>query len=271
MNAIQGSVNLNEPLKLYWQPGCTACLRMKEFFTRHHVDYVSINVLTDPAELDDLVKLAGRHIPIARRGDQWADGQVLSELARIGGIDLQAEAILSPAELARRASNVLDTTARLVGQIPESRRYDLLPDRPRTYMQLVAHIAHIVEAFVDEVEHGKRLEFAAYHQDVPSDVHSISDLIGFVVSVRERLDRWWAVNGTHADFARPANVYYGTQTLHQFLERTTWHSSQHTRQLALVVETIGLIPDRPLSPADLAGLPLPTHVWDDTLQFTATA
>jgi hypothetical protein len=26
-----------EPLKVYWQPGCTGCLRMKEFLTKHGV------------------------------------------------------------------------------------------------------------------------------------------------------------------------------------------------------------------------------------------
>jgi len=29
----------------YWQPGCTSCLRMKEFLTRHGVPFVSRNVL----------------------------------------------------------------------------------------------------------------------------------------------------------------------------------------------------------------------------------
>ena len=38
-------------------------------------------------------------------------------------------------------------------------------------------------------------------------------------------------------------------------------------QLALVVEKLGLIPDGPLGAADLAGLPLPDHAWDDQLAF----
>ena len=35
------------PIKAYWQPGCTSCLRMKEFLARHGVPFVSINVLED--------------------------------------------------------------------------------------------------------------------------------------------------------------------------------------------------------------------------------
>lgn len=269
MNVQTGAVNFQEPLKLYWQPGCTACLRMKEFFTRHGVDYVSVNVLTDTAELKELVQLAGRHIPIARRGDQWADGQVLSELARIGGIDLGAEKMLSTGVLAERAVNMLQTVRRLTLQIPEHKLKNLLPDRPRTYMQLIAHIAQIVEAFVDLVEHGKRLEFAAYHQDVPAHVHGGADMAAFVDHVQQRFSAWWRATGAKHDFQQTADVYYGRQTLHEYLERTVWHSSQHARQLALVVETLGIVPDRPLGPRELEGLPLPAHVWDDTLAFSA--
>ncbi|MCJ7838169.1 MAG: NrdH-redoxin, partial [Burkholderiales bacterium] len=29
---------------MFWQPGCTSCLRTKEFLTRQGVDYESINV-----------------------------------------------------------------------------------------------------------------------------------------------------------------------------------------------------------------------------------
>jgi hypothetical protein len=32
------------PLKAYWQPGCTSCLRMKEFLTLHGVPFVSVIV-----------------------------------------------------------------------------------------------------------------------------------------------------------------------------------------------------------------------------------
>ncbi|RMF04668.1 MAG: hypothetical protein D6773_06145, partial [Alphaproteobacteria bacterium] len=58
-------------------------------------------------------------------------------------------------------------------------------------------------------------------------------------------------------------VYYGDVTLHEVLERTGWHSGQHTRQLMLVLETLGIVPDRPLTDADFAGLPMPKEVWDN--------
>jgi hypothetical protein len=35
------------PIKAYWQPGCTSCLRMKEFLAKHGVPFISVNVLED--------------------------------------------------------------------------------------------------------------------------------------------------------------------------------------------------------------------------------
>ena len=258
-----------EPLKVYWQPGCTGCLRMKEFLTRHNVEFISVNVLEDREGLEELVALAGRHVPIARRGKDWVDGQVLADLARIAGIPWGGGIkMLAPPELAKRAQTVLATVERLTRQIPEKQLDLELPDRPRSFRQLVAHIAQIDEAFLDLVEHGTRLEFAAYNQDVPANVKSKEDLLEYVESVRVRLQAWWQDKGHATDFSPQANVYYGAQSLHEFLERSTWHTAQHTRQLALVVEALGMKPDRPLGEAELAGLPLPTHAWEDTLEFS---
>jgi hypothetical protein len=257
-----------EPLRVYWQPGCTGCLRMKEFLTAHGVEFISVNVLVDRDGLEELMKLSGRHVPIARRGSDWVDGQVLADLARIAGIPWGATPMLPPSELVDRAQAVLSAAERLTRQIPEPQLDLQLPDRPRSFRQLVAHIAQIVEAFLDLVEHGKRLEYAAYNQDVPAAVTSKADLLSFVESARHRLQSWWRDRGHALDYSANADVYYGTQSLHEFLERSTWHSAQHTRQLALVVEGLGIRPDRPLGDAELAGLPLPTHAWDDKLEFS---
>ena len=268
MTANESSKPALEPLKVYWQPGCTGCLRMKEFLTKHGVEFISVNVLEDREGLEELVKVAGRHVPIARRGNGWVDGQVIADLARIAGIPWGGASMLPPAELAKRLQAVLSAVERLTRQIPEHQLDLELSDRPRSFRQLVAHIAQIPEALLDLVEHGKRLEFAAYNQDVPTDVKSKADLIGFVESVRLRLEAWSRHKAHQMNYSAIADVYYGAQSLHEFLERTTWHTAQHTRQLALVVEGLGMKPDRPLGDAELAGLPLPTHAWDDKLEFS---
>ena len=70
-------------VKAYWQPGCTSCLRMKEFLTRHRVPFVSVNVLADPDGYAELAKLGVRSVPIVQRGADWANGQVLRDVARV--------------------------------------------------------------------------------------------------------------------------------------------------------------------------------------------
>ena len=73
--------------------------------------------------------------------------------------------------------------------------------------------------------------------------------------------------GGATDFSQPAKVYYGEVTLHEVLERTAWHSGQHTRQLMLTLKKLGIEPDRPMTGAEFSGLPLPEDVWDNETTF----
>src|SRR3974377_1023044 len=64
-------------IKAYWQPGCTSCLRLKEFLTKHGVAFVSVNVLEDRDALAELAALGIRSVPLVRGGDDWRHCQVL--------------------------------------------------------------------------------------------------------------------------------------------------------------------------------------------------
>jgi hypothetical protein len=65
------------------------------------------------------------------------------------------------------------------------------------------------------------------------------------------------------------DTYYGQQSLHSVLERTTTHVAQHLRQLALVLgRTAADATDVRLDPALLAGLPLPEDAWDAEVPLT---
>ena len=54
--------------------------------------------------------------------------------------------------------------------------------------------------------------------------------------------------------------------MHEYLERTTWHSGQHVRQLVMVLDMLGIEPDGPAGQETFAGLPMPDKVWDDERQ-----
>ena len=77
----------------------------------------------------------------------------------------------------------------------------------------------------------------------------------------------WEAGGRDTDFDQPGKVYYGAVSLHEVLERTAWHSGQHTRQLMLTLDKLGIDPDEPLGDAAFAALPMPRNVWDNEKSF----
>ncbi|MGH8705477.1 MAG: glutaredoxin family protein, partial [Burkholderiales bacterium] len=61
----------SERIRVFWQPGCTSCLKTKEFLTEQGVDYESINVHGNPAGMAELRKLGVRSVPVVARGDKF--------------------------------------------------------------------------------------------------------------------------------------------------------------------------------------------------------
>ena len=251
----------NETIKVYWQPGCSSCLRTKEFLAEHGVPFQSVDVLADPQGFRDLQALGVRMIPLVVRGRDWVSGQILTDVARIAGIDYGREVLPVP-DLKARIDTILAAALRHSAQLPDDDALlgTMLPNRPRSYRDLACHIFMIVDAFVAETR-GDPLTETKYLAPAPDHARRPAEIVAFGEGVRDRFEAWWAEGGHH--FGRKARVYYGEQTLHDFMERTAWHSGQHTRQLALLLEKLGLAPDGKLTEADFAGLPMPKNVWDD--------
>lgn len=223
-------------------------------------------MLADEVGRLSLLALGARSVPVVSRGDQWVDGQALQALADFVGVRWQHR-MLSPKDLASRIDTVLAAASRFSGQLPADKMSAMLPNGFRSYASLATHVSQIIEAFLDFAEHGTPLEEAAYVKAVPSKIRSPADLAAFHEEVRARFGGWWRDCGSGVDFARPAAVYYGEQTMHEFMERSAWHAAQHARQLQLLLQTLGVSPDVPFGAADLAGLPLPENVWDDKMAF----
>jgi len=79
---------------------------------------------------------------------------------------------------------------------------------------------------------------------------------------RVLLRTWWEEIGVHDPLDRVVESYQGIQTLLEYLERETWHTGQHTRQVMMFMEQLGIPVDRPLDREVFAGLPMPERVWD---------
>jgi glutaredoxin len=251
------------PIKAYWQPGCTSCLRMKEFLARHGVPFVSVNVLEDEEGLAELAELGLRTVPIVRRGTDWANGQVLRDVARVAGIPWGGATMLPVAEMCDRLVEIQTTAQRLFGQIPDAAIGTLLPNRPRSYGQLAYHIFNIADAFLEHEIDGEPLKEGAYARVPAPGADNKAAILAYGADVLRRFEAWRDASMRTTDFTRKARVYYGDVTLHDYLERTVWHSGQHVRQLVMVLGLLGITPDRPPTAATFAGLPMPEKVWDD--------
>jgi glutaredoxin len=255
-------------IKVYWQPGCTSCLRMKEFLTKHGVTFVSVNVLEDKDAFAELAALGIRSVPIVRRGEDWANGQVLREVARVAGVAWGRAEIMPAAELFARLIEIQTVAQRLFAQIPDDQLANMLPRRPRNYSQLAYHIFNIADAFLEHEVECLPLEEGVYDRVPPPEMNTKAKILAYGQDVLRRFQLWWDGLGQSTDFSRKALVYYGDVTLHEYLERTTWHCGQHVRQLVMVLDMLGIEPDRPPSKETFAGLPMPDKVWDDERRIT---
>jgi glutaredoxin len=249
-------------VRVYWQPGCTSCLRTKEFLTRHGVAFESRNVLANDGAFEELKHFGLRQVPIVTRSGQWANGQVLADVAQLVGVHGLSFTMLPVAELQRRLLLVLSSAERFFQQVPEANLHDLLPNRPRSYTDLTYHIFNNADAFLEE-KAGIPLTFDSYNRFPSPEANSRAEVLAYARDVRQRIEAWFEGPGRQLDWKAKADVYYGIQTQHQFLERTTWHSGQHARQLMWVLEGLSVAVDRPLPPDTFVGLPMPEKVWDD--------
>jgi glutaredoxin len=251
-----------EKVKVFWQPGCTSCLRTKEFLTRQGVDYESINVHGNAEAMEELRKLGARSVPVVARGGRFVFAQTLTDVIEFLGLKVRPQERLSPEALIAKAQIVLPAAARYIRQIPAPELDTPFRNRDRPKRVLAYHVFRIVEGFLESMADGKQLTYDRIMEGAPPSVATGEDIARYGEEVLEKLKAWWAANPDKA-CTRLVDTYFGHHPLHVVLERTVWHPAQHTRQLMLILETLGIEPERPLTAEDLAGLPLPEKAWDE--------
>src|SRR5919198_3460202 len=102
-----------EALRVYWRPGCSSCVRVKEFLTGLGVDYESINVSARPEAMEELRELGVRTGPVVPRGREYVFAQELADVSRFLGRDVDFKR-LPPAVLVRKWLHVLEAAQRHV-------------------------------------------------------------------------------------------------------------------------------------------------------------
>jgi hypothetical protein len=204
-----------------------------------------------------------RNVPVVAKGDRFVFGQNLEDVAEFVGLHGTGHTPLPPDELVRKWVYVLRASQRYVRQIPDDKMAErVIPNRDRAIRLLSHHVFRIAEAFLETVN--DNVEYAIQHANVPpaeGTFNTGAEMARYGDEVIARVEQWWS-GLADKSCAQKLPTFYGPQPLHQVLERSTWHSAQHARQLVAVLERYGIEADQPLTADELAGLPLPERLWE---------
>lgn len=206
----------------------------------------------------ELRALGVQSVPVLSRGRQFTFAQSTRQIVEFLGLSESAAPELSPDELARRLDKFMAAALLLLPLMPADRLGTHVPGRPRSYRSLAFHLFRVVDAFLDATK-GITLVRTMFAEEPAPDA-GIDALVAYGGTIRQRFDAWWNSGDVAADKLLP--TYYGPQSRHELLERTTWHCGQHVRQWMLLLEKEGASHPRPLGEADFNGLPMPQNVWD---------
>ena len=217
-----------------------------------------MNVLEDPNGLAELQKLGVRSVPVLSRGDKYTFGQSTKQIIEFLGLAENGGPQLSTDELAARVDKFMGAALELIPLMPYDRLGTHVPGRPRSYRTLAFHLFRVVDAFIG-ANQGTTLVQEMFREEPAADADTAT-LVSYGEKVRERFNQWW--HGGDTAPSKTLSTYYGPQSLHELMERTTWHCGQHVRQYMMLLEREGVAHHTPLVAADFAKLPMPQNVWD---------
>src|SRR6266849_6859349 len=110
----------SQALRVYWRPGCSSCVKVKEFLSQLGVDYQSINVSATPEAMDELREMGVRAVPVVARGREYVFAQELADVSEFIGRKVDFRRLPAPA-LMEKWLHVLAAAQRHVLQLPAAR------------------------------------------------------------------------------------------------------------------------------------------------------
>lgn len=218
--------------------------------------------MNDPGGRERMLALGARNLPLLARGSEFVVCQALPDVAKFIGVKGFSESKLPPEVLMRKWQTVLSAGQRYIRQFPTDRLDErIIESRDQSIRHMGYHAFRIGHAFLETVLNGVE-DWITVSMELPPDaLRTGDDVANYGDSVKQRLDEWWRAQ-TDKSCSVPVKTCAGVQPVADLLQRQTWHSAQHVRQLAAVLERFGIEPDGRLSTADLAGLPLPAGLWE---------
>jgi hypothetical protein len=202
-------------------------------------------------------------VPVLAKDGQFIFCQNMEDVAEFVGLQGSGHSPLPPEVLFDKWITVLRASQRYVRQIPDPRLTErAIENRDRSIRLLSHHIFRIGEAFLETALDD--VEYRTNNANVPPADGSCltgAEIAAYGEGIIERIENWWT-QLEDKSCRQKVKTFYGTPPMHQLLERSTWHSAQHARQMIAVLERLGIKPDNRLTAEDLAGLPLPERIWE---------
>ena len=219
--------------------------------------------MNDPAGREKLLAFGVRNVPVVARGEQFVFGQNLEDVAEFVGLQGTGHTPLPPDQLIGKWLNVLRAAQRFMRQMPAARLNEkVIDNRERSIRLMGHHVFRIGEAFLETAVDGA--EYVTQLANIPPQDGTFTtgeEIARYGDTVIARLEKWWQ-GLADKSCQQKVQTFFGMQPIFMLYERSTWHSAQHARQLAAVLERFGIAPNEPLTAEDLAGLPLPERLWE---------
>ena len=218
--------------------------------------------MNHPGGRERLYALGVRHVPVLARGSEYVTCQIIANVAKFVGIVDYREIKLAPDELMRKWLIALSAGQRYIRQYPAARLDTrLIEKRDQSVHHMGYHVFRIGHAFLQSVLNGVADWVPVSMEMPPPAMKSGDDIAAYGETVKQQLSEWWNALADKSCKAE-VRVNTGAQPLRDFLERQTWHSAQHVRQLMAILERLNIAPDTPVTDKDLASLPMPKGVWE---------
>jgi glutaredoxin len=245
-------------LSVYWQPGCSSCLKVKEFLEEQGLLFESLNVLENQNAMEELVGAGLRGIPVVRKGATFIYASSLDEVAKLLDID-RHHVSLPRDELLTRWIDVLSVSNEIVSAFDaETLGRQISPERDRKIGELGEHVFQIAEAFMRQTKEIGFDEREVY-LTTPHHAQGRDALLRYIDTIRSEFAAWVESGRAGDEIPERFDTFYGNHPALKVLERGVWHSAQHARQLDVVSAGSGA--EYRISPSLYQGLPLPKRLW----------
>lgn len=226
--------------------------------SRWGIEFEAHDVEAEPEALKLLRSLHVLALPAVVIGERAFNGWDPKRLASFVGVPYAEPQRLPQPALVELLDRVLSACQGAFILIPDDLMSFAMMGRERTVRDVGYHIFRLSHAFV------QAMECAAFSEDwlgeeTPARIVTGRDIASYGEQVRERLKEWRTSAASSSSLIKMPGG--GEQTVHELLERTTWHAAQHLRQLYNLMQQMGVEPVEPLTNADFAGLPLPKEIW----------